>query len=366
MVLQIAVVIVPSRLLVFVLVIAAVSAGATVPAQPPSPILLEQRQRELVLVRHLRQHVADPGDGLALAADRRDLQRLRSGIPPPVTALPPTATDDERIDSLRILVDVWHARIVDRTPFGLMPRERLAGLSQVQRAVGQLQSRGGRSGLDVWLPIVSDELTALVHAASGQGAVSDAAIDMALTVADAAATGRPVSAPGPYPSGWGETTVADPGTRTREYPPGAYPPGSSPGSQSPVPPPGGPTPYRLPPGYEAYSGAAAAGVGGIAACQTLRTAAGVSRSIDDMIRTAECWTRTPTWPGWAAQSLEALDWATGLAAAERNCTALATAIDALREIGGRLSAGGLAPEVATLARQAESDQRRLRGQSLCR
>lgn len=366
MVLQIAVVSVPSRLLVFVVVIAAVSAGVAVRAQSPSPILLEQRQREVVLVRHLRQHVAHPGDGLALAADRRDLQRLRSGILPPATALPPAATDDQLLDSVRILVDLWHARIVDRTPFGLMPRERLAGLSQVQRAVGHLQSRGGRSGLDVWLPIVSDELTALVHAASGQGAVSDAAIDMALAVADAAATGRPMSAPGPYPSGGGEATVADPRTRTREYPPGAYPPGTYPGSQSPLPPSGGPTPYTLPPGYDAYSGAAAAGVGGIAACQTLRAAAGVSHNVSDMIRTAECWTRTPTWPGWAAQSLEALDWATGLAAAERNCAALGTAIDALREIGGRLSAGGLALEVATLARQAESDRRRLRGQSLCR
>ena len=315
-------------------------------AQTPSPILLEQRQREIVLVRHLRQHVADPRDGLALSADRRDLQRLRSGIPPPATALPLAATDDELLDSLRILVDVWHARIVDRTPFGLMPRERLAGLSQVQRAVGQLQSRGGRSGLDVWLPIVPDELNALVHAASGQGGVSDAAIDMALTVADAAVSGVGSGPPARY---------------------GGQPPGGHyPGGATPLPPSGGPAPYTLPPGYEAYSGAAAAGVGGIAACQTLRTAAGVSQSVNDMIRASECWTRTPTWPGWAAQALEALDWATGLAAAERNCAALGTAIDALRQIGGRLSAGGLAGEVATLARQAESDQRRLRSQSLCR
>ncbi len=212
-------------------------------AQAPSPILLEQRQREIVLVRHLRQHVADPGDGLALAADRRDLQRLRFGTPQ-ATALPVTATDDELLDSLRILVDVWHARLVDRTPFGLMPRDRLAGLSQAQRAVGHLQSRG--------------------------------------------------------------------------------------------------------------------------ACQTLRTAAGVSQGVSDMIRAAECWTRTPTWPGWAAQSLEALDWAASLAAAERHCTALGTAVDAVRQIGARLSAGGLAGEVTTLAQRAESDQRRLRSQSLCK
>ncbi len=57
--------------------------------------------------------------------------------------LTPSATDDDLVDSLRILVDLWYARLVDRTPFGLMPRERLAGLTQVQQAVGQLQSRGG-------------------------------------------------------------------------------------------------------------------------------------------------------------------------------------------------------------------------------
>ena len=134
----------------------------------------------------------------------------------------------------------------------------------------------------------------------------------------------------------------------------------------PLPPGGGPTPYALPPAYEAYSGAAAAGAGGIVACQTLRTAAGVSQGINDMVRAAECWTRTPTWPGWGAQSLEALDWATNLAAIERNCTALATAIDAVRELGPRLAAGGLTPAVTALARRAESDHRRLRGQSLCR
>ena len=142
--------------------------------------------------------------------------------------------------------------------------------------------------------------------------------------------------------------------------------GVYPGSSAPLPPSSGPTPYTLPPAYEAYSGAAAAGAGGIVACQTLRTAAGVSQSISDMVRAAECWTRTPTWPGWGAQSLEALDWATNLAAIERNCTALSTAIESLRELGPRLSAGGLTPEVTAVARRAESDHRRLRGQSLCR
>jgi hypothetical protein len=350
----------------FVIVMGLACAGAEGLTQGPSPILLEQRQREVALVRHLRQHVADPADGLALAADRRDLQRLRSGTPQTATALPsPSATNDELVDSLRILADVWYVRLVERTPFGLMPRERLAGLTAAQRAVGQLQSRGGRSGLDVWLPEVQDELNAVVRAASGQGEVSDPAIDMALSVADAAASGRPSIGPAWSPAAPG-TGARSPETYSGSGPGGPPPGVFYPGSPAPLPPSGGPTPYTLPPGYEAYSGAAAAGAGGIAACQTLRTAAGVSQSISDMVRAAECWTRTPTWPGWGAQALEALDWATNLAAIERNCTALTTAIDSLRELGPRLSAGGLTPEVTAVARRAQTDHRRLRGQSLCR
>jgi hypothetical protein len=350
---------------VVVIVACGVCAGVVTLAQGPSPILLEQRQRELLLVRHLRQHVADPADGLALAADRRDLQRLRAGTPALPPALSPAPTDDALVDSLRLLADLWYARLVDRTPFGLMPRERLAGLTAAQRAVGQLQSRGGRAGLEDWLPQVQDELNALVRAASGQGEVSDPAIDMALGVADAAASGRPAIGPAWSPSAPGtgaRSPETSPGSGPGGPPPGALYPGSS----APLPPGGGPTPYTLPSGYEAYAGAAAAGAGGIVACQTLRTAAGVSQSISDMVRAAECWTRTPTWPGWGAQSLEALDWATSLAAIERNCTALTTAIESLRELGPQLSAGGLTPEVTAVARRAETDHRRLRGQSLCR
>jgi hypothetical protein len=219
---------------------------------------------------------------------------------------------------------------------------------------------------------VQDELSALIRAASGQGEVSDPAIDMALSVADLAASGRPAIGPAWSPAAPG------PGARSPEtYPgsgPGGPPPGGSypgdgppyPGSSAPLPPSGGPTPYALPPGYEAYSGAAATGAGGIAACQTLRTAAGVSQSLSDMVRAAECWERTPTWPGWAAQSLEALDWATSLAAIERDCAALDTAIDSLKELGPRLSAGGPTSAATVLAHRAESDRRRLRGQSLCK
>jgi hypothetical protein len=303
-------------------------------AQGPSPILLEQRQRELVMVRHLRQHVVDPGDGLALAADRRDLQRLRSGvIPSAAVPLAGTAPDDELVDAIGALVDVWYARLVERQPFGMMPRVRLGALQRAQQAVGQLQSRG-RRGLEAWLPEVLLELNALMQASGGQGELHDASIDVALRLADAAAAGRPMLAPGPY-----------------------APP-------APLPPSGG-TPYALPPAYEAYSGQAA-GAGSYAACQTLRTSAGVSQSVAEMVRAAECWTRTPTWPGWGEQALESLDWAVSLAAAERNCEALRTAIDRVRAIGPRLAAAGLTGSVTALAERGEGERRRLQGQSLCR
>jgi hypothetical protein len=366
----------------FLIVALGTLAIAQVP--PPSPILLEQRQREVVLVRHLRQHAADPSDGLALSADRRDLQRLRSMTPLPLAPLSSSATDDELVDAVRVLTDLWYARVVERTPFGMMSRDRLAGLTQLQRAVGQLQSRG-RRGLETWLLQVQEEVAAMLRIASGQGEVNDATVDFALQIADAAAAGRPMIGPGAYPAGGGPAGVTGPAP----YPgPGPYagtaPPGPGPGPGpgpapyppgAPYPPSGayaggppvtsGPTPYTLPPGYEAYS-AGAAGAGGLTACQTLRTAAGVSQGVSDMMRAAECWTRTPTWPGWGAQALEALDWAVNLAVAERQCTALQSTQESLRELGPRLSAGGLTPSVAALVRTAETEHRRLRSQGLCR
>lgn len=321
------------------------------------------------MVRHLRQHALDPGDGLALSADRRDLQRLRSGIPPaPPSPLAPTATDDELVDAIGALVDVWYVRIVERQPFGPMPRERVAGLQRVQQAVGQLQARGRGAGLDVWLPEVLVELNALRQATSGQGELRDTSIELALGLADAAASGRPM-APGPYPpvvAGPGAPPVgAGPGP-----PPGVYPApgqGGTSGTYPGPPPPssGGPTPYALPPAYQAYA-EQATGAGGYAACQTLRTSAGVSQTTADMLRAAECWTRTPTWPGWGEQAVEALDWAVGLATAERNCEGLAAAIDSVREIGPRLAGSGVTNRMTALAQRAEADRRRLRGQSLCR
>ena len=92
----------------------------------------------------------------------------------------------------------------------------------------------------------------------------------------------------------------------------------------------------------------------------------VAQGVSEMVRAAECWTRTPTWPGWGAQALEGLDWAISLAIVERNCTALQTTLDSLRELGPRMSAGGLTPVVMALARTGESESRRLKSQGLCR
>ena len=359
------------------LVVLVLTALASAQSPPPSLILVEQRQREVVLVRHLRSHIVDPSDGLALSADRRDLQRLRSMTPVPLTPLQSTATDDELVDAVRVLADIWYSRLVERTAFAMMSRERLAALTQVQRAVGQLQSRGGRSGLELWLPQVQDEIAVLLRAASGQGEINDATVDYALQVADAAVTGRPIVGQGPYPvvgpPAGGPGSAQYPGAGAAGPYPGGAPPGPGPaptpypsGGYAGGPPVGsGPTPYTLPPGYEAY-GAGGAGAGGMTACQTLRTAAGVSQGVSDMVRAAECWTRTPTWPGWGAQALESLDWAINLSIVERNCTALQSAVDSLREVGPRLSAGGLTGSVTALARTAEAENRRLRGQGLCR
>ena len=137
------------------------------------------------------------------------------------------------------------------------------------------------------------------------------AIDVALRIADQAVTGRPMLGPGPYPT-------MPPGAA---YPPAGYPPsGSYPespgGSQrpeGPAPPPGampppppsppagGPSPYQIchpdMRGTRRHRKASAGSCG----CQTLRQSASASESVTDMLRAAECWSRQPTWPGWARQ-----------------------------------------------------------------
>jgi hypothetical protein len=358
------------------IVLGLTGAVVTLVAQPEAAVG-EQRERELALVQHLHRHVLDPGDGLALAADRRDLQRMRVGAIA-IGAAPPTlgapVTDVALLETLAVVADVWHIRLNDRVPFGLMPRDRLSQLTRAQDAIGQLQSRQSRSDRDRFLPEILIELLALSRLAAGQGEVSDQAIDMALRVADQAATGRLLLGPGPYPvmppAGVGypppgerypiDAADAPPGQDSTPIPPGAVPPAP------PVPPSGGPAPYELPAGYAGYTPAAQSAMASTAACQTLRNAASASSSATDMQRSAECWSRQATWPGWALQVHESLDWALTYARLDRDCAGIDAASDKLRELGGRLGIAGVTMEINQLAERAETDRRWLRGQNLCR
>ena len=355
------------------IVLALWCAGASVLAQS-DVAQREQRERELALVQHLHRHVLDPGDGLALAADRRDLQRMRAGAI--ATSVPPAApgtpvSDGALLETLAVAADLWHARLNDRVPFGLMPRDRVAPLARAQDAIGQLQSRASRSYRDRFIAGMLAELQALSRFAAGQGEVSDQAIDLALRVADQAATGRPMPGPYPvsppqgasYPPTAGRYPIDAAGGAlgpTGTPPPGAMPPGP------PAPPSEGPTPYELPPGYAGYAPGAQSAMAATAACQTLRQSASASLSVTDMLRAAECWTRQPTWPGWALQVHETLDWAVTYARLDRDCGGLDAAIDKTRELGSRLGVAGMTAEITHLAERAEIDRRWLRGQSLCR
>lgn len=365
--------------------VAIVYAAAALGAQTESPVR-EQREHELALVQHLRRHLRDPGDGLALAADRRDLQRMRAGA----LAAPAAATivtgapvsEAALLDALAVVADLWQARLNDRVPFGLMPRDRLSTLARAQEALGQLQSRSGRGDRDRFIPEMQMEVQALSRFAAGQGDANDQAIDVALRIADQAATGRPMVGPGPYPmmpTGPGYPPAA-PG-----YPPGSYPGGpegpppqqgpypggaEAPPPQAypplpPAPPSGGPTPYELPPGYAGYAPSADNAAGSIG-CQMLRQSAGASESVTDMLRAAECWSRQPVWPGWASQVHETLDWAATYARVDRQCEALDTVIEKIRELGARTAVAGLTVDMTALAQRAELDRRWMRSQNICR
>ena len=348
-------------------------AGAPGAAAQDALALRAERERELAMVQHLRRHLEDPGDGLALNADRRDLQRLCGGTATPGArpSLSMAPDEVELLDALSPLADVWCARPTDRTPFALMPRDRLAGLTVAQEAIGRLQSLGAREGTERFLPEMREELDALARLAAGQGAPSDETIELALRLADAASVGRPGIGPGPYSGGVvmpgsGPSGSGPPPGAGAPPSPGYGPPQGRSGPTAPYPSGNGPTPYTLPPGYEGYAPGAATASGGVSACQAVRTAAGASGEVSDMVRAAECWSRTPTWPGWGAQVLEALDWATTLARIDRDCTALAAALDALREYGPRVSVAGLSSQATRLAERAESDRRHLRSRDVCR
>jgi hypothetical protein len=340
-------------------------------AQAASP-MREQRERELALVRHIHRHIVAPGDGLALAADRRDLQRMRIGTPDPPLPPPPVGADqndDTLLKSLAVLADLWQARVNERVPFARM-RERSASLARAQQALGQLQSRAGNSDRDDFLVRAQDELQALTRFAAGQGEVSEAGIDLALAVADQASSGRPAAGPGTYPAGPagpGQSPPAPGGAgAAAAYPPPVPSPLMPPLPPTPPPAPtSGPTPYALPPGYAGYTAEAATTGGTIGGCQVLRQSAGAAASASNMLRVAECWNQLTTWRGWAIQTEEALDWAMEFAKLDRDCQTLGDALDKLRELGKPMAASGAA-DVTALTTRGESDRRRLKGTGQCR
>jgi hypothetical protein len=344
----------------------------------------EQRERELALAQHLRRHLADPGDGLALAADRRDLQRIRAGtvvapVPAAAPALGVAASDASLLETLAVVADLWHARLNDRIPFGLFPHDRMSALARAQDALGQLQARASRGDRDRFVPEMLVEVQALSRLAAGQGETSDQAIDLALRIADQAATGRPMLGPGPYPMMPPVAGYPPTGPSPAGYPPGTYPesPGGPPPGPSgsapppgampppPAPPSGGPSPYELPPGYAGYA-PAVQGAAASDGCQTLRQSASASGSVTDLLRAAECWSRQPTLPGWAFQVHEALDWAALYARLDRDCGGLDTVIDKIRELGSRTAVAGLTSEMTGLAERTELDRRWMRSQNFCR
>jgi hypothetical protein len=338
-------------------------------AQTPSPVR-EQRERELALVTHIHRHLMSPGDGLALSADRRDLQRMRIGTPdpprPPGDA-GPTASDDALLETLSAVADLWQARVNERVPFARM-RERAGALGRAQQALGQLQSRSANDDRSDFLVEMRQELQALTRFAAGQGDVSETAIDMALNLADQASTGRPAAAPGSYPVppvGQGSYPTPPPGAPpSGVYPPPVPSPVMPPGP--PPPPSTGPTPYTLPPGYAGYSADTATATGTIGGCQVLRQSASASASAVDMLRAAECWSKLTAWRGWAEQTEEALDWAMSYARFDRDCQTLGDAIDRLRELGRPMTATGVPMNVTALAARGEADRRRLKSSGQCR
>jgi hypothetical protein len=310
-------------------VVLAIVAAVSTPAQAPTDVIREQAERELALVRHLHRHVLEPSDGLALAADRRDLQRRGPGAPAG-PALSASASDVELLGELTVLTDLWYARVIGRTPFHRMPREQLARIADAQRAIGELQSRTDPKARDAFLPDVQAELQTLVHLTSGGPDISEADIDLALTIADQAAAGQPLSTYGMRPTG---------------APDGAGPPGA----YSPSAPP-----------------TAAYATSSPTACQTLRLSASTSSSSAGMLRAVECWTSLQAWPGWVAQVVESLDWAETYAKTDRDCQALGAVLDRVREFGRPMAPGVKPEDISAIAERAETDRRQLRSTKRCR
>jgi len=309
-------------------VLAIVAAVSTAP-QVPTDVIREQAERELALVRHLHRHVLEPSDGLALAADRRDLLRRGPGAPAGA-ALPAGASDVELLGQFTVLTDLWYARVIGRTPFHLMPREQLSRIADAQRAIGELQSRTDPKARDRFLPDVQAELETLVRLTSSHADISEADIDLALTIADQAAAGQPLSTYGMRPTG----------ASYGAGPPAAYSPSAPP--------------------------TAAYATSSPTACQTLRLSAVTSSSSAAMLRAMECWTSMQAWPGSVTQVFESLDWAETYAKADRDCQALGAVLDRVRA-SGRPMAPGVKPEdISAIAERAEIDRRQLRSANLCK
>ncbi len=297
--------------------------------QVPTDVIREQAERELALVRHLHRHVLEPSDGLALAADRLDLQRRGPGAPAGA-ALPAGASDVELLGQLTVLTDLWYARVIGRTPFHRMPPEQIAAIAEAQRAVGVLQSRADPKTRDRFLPDVQAELETIVRLPSSHADISEPDIDLALTIADQAAAGRPLSTYGMRPSG-------------APYSGGSS--AASPASAAPT---------------AAYATSSPTG------CQTLRLSAGTSSSSAGMLRAVECWTSMQAWPGWVAQVVESLDWAETYAKVDRDCSTLGDVLDRVKAFGRPLAPGVKPEDIAKIAERADFDRRQLRATGRCR
>ena len=348
----------------------AIAAAVSLAQQVPVEVVREQAERELALVRHLRRHVLDPSDGISLASDRRDLQRRGPGVAT-ATPLPAGASDAELLGQLAAVADLWYTRVIDRTPFQRMPRERLARIADAQRAIGVLQAHADPKARDTFLLDMQAELETLVRLTSNQPGISEADIDLALAIADSAAAGRPVSTYGMRPTGapygTGPSATYPSAPAPPSPPAGSTPPPAPAPPGTPPPPSNGPAPRTLPPGYANYAPPTAAyATSSPNACQVLRQSAGTSSSSAGMLRAMECWSAMQSWPGWVAQVVESLDWAETYAKVDRDCAALGAVLDRVKSFGRPLAPGVRPEDASAVAERAEADRRMLRAANRCR
>jgi hypothetical protein len=340
--------------------------GATTQSTATSP-LWKERERDLALVQHIQRHLKDPADGLALAADRRDLRRVVSGAARAASraAVPGTqVTEDDLLAQLGIIAELWNLRVNDRTAFAMMPRERLELVDRVQATLTKLAGQVKGVDRDRVVPSLQHELDVLRLYGQGRGEIPERGIEMALVIADAASTGRPATSsmgyPAPVPPGSGPTAPpagypTPPPPATPPAPPGAYPP------PPPAPPSGPRPPSQLPPGYAAYAGTFTL------TCLTERNRAGDAGDSAMMLRVADCWAREHSWPGWGGQTIEAIDWAIELAYLDRDCAEIDSALNRLRTLGpgaGFLPAEGA--KLPELARAGEEHKAWLRSHGGCK